>query len=780
MLARKWRPTTFDEVVGQHHVTQTLKNAIKLNRVAHALLFTGSRGIGKTSCARILAKALNCETGPTATPCGQCTFCKEITDGRSVDVFEVDGASNNSVEQIREIRESVKFVPASGRRKVYIIDEVHMLSTSAFNALLKTLEEPPEHVLFIFATTEPHKIPDTILSRCQRYDFKRISEHVLVDALATIAGKESIKIGRAALGHIAREAHGGMRDSLSLFDQVIAFSGTDISEAQVTDVLGIAGRQVYRTLIDAVRNGDGQMALSIVQAQHARGLDLVKFANELLRYVRDLMVIRVCPEPEGMVDLPADELSSLQAFVSEFTPAALHRMLNLIMKGADEVSRSSYPRISLEMTLLALCHQGITLPISEVLTKLDRLSRGLPAHSVDPSESPDAQPDVSHVLSPKDAANVGDATTEAEEVTDVSAGMTEPSHTTQSSSATTNREAQNVSPADYPPWEQGPTSAPTGPPAAAPDRPSSHTAGQPAKPPEPESTAGSTDSQPVDVQRPTEAPPSPSHSAKTTADSAQTDASTGGLKNRPSDENYDDFSATPPSIHDRRPIRPLAVKPRIAWAIHTDDVEPFLGQSRAIVLDATAPAVPDESGPEAGHRAQTQSSVPETESDVQTETAADVESVMVAGTDLLNLNDGRSSIEHLEALLDVIRKRDVFAASEMIQVVHLVRFDGRSLHLAMNAHHFQSFGQTCETLLGQALSDVGLSGCAFMLEPCDDGHPHLSSETIFARQQRLELEHRAHRKALVRADQTVNHALEVLGGELIDVKLCSPQTAEEN
>ena len=249
VLARKWRPTHFDEVVGQGHVTQTHKNAIELDRVAHALLFTGSRGIGKTSCARILAKSLNCKEGPTVSPCGVCPSCQQIIAGTSVDVFEIDGASNNSVEQIREIRESVKFMPTHGRRKIYIIDEVHMLSTSAFNALLKTLEEPPDHVLFIFATTEPHKIPDTIISRCQRYDFKRIPERIIVDALMDIAKKESLEIEEEALFHVAREAQGGMRDSLSLLDQVIAFCGLEVTEAAVRDVLGIADRRLLWHLL---------------------------------------------------------------------------------------------------------------------------------------------------------------------------------------------------------------------------------------------------------------------------------------------------------------------------------------------------------------------------------------------------------------------------------------------------------------------------------------------------------------------------------------------------
>ena len=394
VLARKWRPTHFDEVVGQGHVTQTLKNAIELNRVAHALLFTGSRGIGKTSCARILAKSLNCKIGPTVSPCGECPSCQQIISGTSVDVFEIDGASNNSVEQIREIRESVKFMPTHGRRKIYIIDEVHMLSTSAFNALLKTLEEPPEHVLFIFATTEPHKIPDTIISRCQRYDFKRIPERIIVDALMDIAKKESLEIEEEALFHVAREAQGGMRDSLSLLDQVIAFCGLNVTEAAVRDVLGIADRAAFVALTQALLDGSSQAVLELIDAQYRRGLDLQKFSAEFVRHVRDLMVLRVVEHPERLVDMSSDQLLHLKAQISSVQPARLHRMLSTLLKGAEEVSRSAFPKLALEMLLLRLCQQGSTLPIAEVLAGIERLEtrlRDVPDVDPSPVEAPEVQ-----------------------------------------------------------------------------------------------------------------------------------------------------------------------------------------------------------------------------------------------------------------------------------------------------------------------------------------------------------------------------------------------------
>ncbi|MGK0357776.1 MAG: DNA polymerase-3 subunit gamma/tau [Bradymonadia bacterium] len=379
VLARKWRPTTFDEVVGQAHVTRTLSNALSQQRVAHALLFTGSRGIGKTSCARILAKALNCDEGPTVTPCGVCPSCIDISAGKSTDVFEIDGASNNSVEQIREIREAVKFVSTRGKRKIYIIDEVHMLSTAAFNALLKTLEEPPPHVLFIFATTEPHKIPETIVSRCQRFDFKRIPQRAIVDALTKIARAENIEVEPAALQHIARESKGGMRDSLSLLDQVIAFCGTKIIEKDARQILGIADRAILHGLTRAILDGDGQAALNIINDLFQHGIDLQKFATEFVQHLRDLMVIKVCAHPDRLIDIPGDELAMLAEQVAQIAPARIHRLFNALIAGAEEVSRSNFPKLVFEMTLLKLCEQGPTLPLAQVLEGLARLEARIDA-----------------------------------------------------------------------------------------------------------------------------------------------------------------------------------------------------------------------------------------------------------------------------------------------------------------------------------------------------------------------------------------------------------------
>src|SRR5512136_1075662 len=263
VLARKWRPQLFEEVVGQRHITQTLQNAISQKRVAHAFLFTGARGVGKTSSARILAKALNCEKGPGTNPCNQCATCQEVTHGTSMDVIEIDGASNRGIDEIRELKENVRYTPAKSRYKIYIIDEVHMLTTEAFNALLKTLEEPPPHVIFVFATTEPHKIPLTILSRCQRYDFKRIPLASILEQLRTIATQEGMEISDQSLHLIAREAEGSMRDAQSLLDQVLSYAGQKVSDKEVIEVLGVIDRKILHDSIAALADGDQARLLQI-------------------------------------------------------------------------------------------------------------------------------------------------------------------------------------------------------------------------------------------------------------------------------------------------------------------------------------------------------------------------------------------------------------------------------------------------------------------------------------------------------------------------------------
>ena len=282
VLARKWRPQTFSDLIGQEHVSQTLKNAIEGGRVAHAFLFTGARGVGKTSSARILAKALNCDHGPAAEPCNACAACSEITAGNSVDVFEIDGASNTGVDDIRELRDNIKYLPSRSRYKIFIIDEVHMLSTNAFNALLKTLEEPPPHVKFIFATTEPHKVPITILSRCQRFDFKRIPLPMIISRLRFIVESERIAISDESLIVIGRKGDGSMRDSLSTLDQVLAFCGDTVADEDVVTLLGVVDRRLLQDTCDAVCARDTAAVLDIVKKVDAFGSNMRHFCHELI------------------------------------------------------------------------------------------------------------------------------------------------------------------------------------------------------------------------------------------------------------------------------------------------------------------------------------------------------------------------------------------------------------------------------------------------------------------------------------------------------------------
>ncbi len=296
VFARKYRPQTFDDLVGQAHVSRTLKNAVAQNRLAHAYLFVGPRGIGKTSTARILAKSLNCIKGPTVTPCGECDNCREIAAGNSLDVIEIDGASNNSVEDVRQLRENVRYVPAKGRYKIYLIDEVHMLSPAAFNALLKTLEEPPEHVKFIFATTEPQKVLPTILSRCQRFDLHRIPANLIAQHLQFIAGKEKITLEPAAAHAIARGAEGGLRDAESMLDQLVAFCGNKISESDVLNVFGFTSEQTVIDLTGRILRADTPGAIDLLHQQSESGKDMMRLMSDLISYLRDLLVFKAKPD----------------------------------------------------------------------------------------------------------------------------------------------------------------------------------------------------------------------------------------------------------------------------------------------------------------------------------------------------------------------------------------------------------------------------------------------------------------------------------------------------
>ncbi len=379
VLARKWRPQVFEEVVGQRPITQTLQNAISQKRVAHAFLFSGARGVGKTSTARILAKALNCEKGPQINPCNQCTTCQEITHGTSMDVIEIDGASNRGIEEIRELRENVRYTPAKSRYKIYIIDEVHMLTREAFNALLKTLEEPPPHIIFIFATTEPHKIPATILSRCQRYDFKRIPLKEIIGSLKQIVEEEKVQISQRGLLLIARESEGSMRDAQSLLDQVISYGGKDIRDEDIAEVLGLIDQKILYDTIEAIASRDTERCMEMVEHIYHYGYDIQHFCEELLQYLRNLILLKVSKHPEEVIELPEEELESLKKQAEKFQFDQLNHLFSLLLKGEEEVVQSTFPRTMLEITLIRMATLRPIRSIDEILKRLDGLGKAEPS-----------------------------------------------------------------------------------------------------------------------------------------------------------------------------------------------------------------------------------------------------------------------------------------------------------------------------------------------------------------------------------------------------------------
>jgi len=376
VLARKYRPQSFSELTGQEHVSRTLQNAIDSGRVAHAFLFTGARGVGKTSTARILAKTLNCQQGVTHEPCNVCPQCIEITKGTSTDVFEIDGASNNGVEDVRELRDSIKYLPSHSRYKIIIIDEVHMLSTNAFNALLKTLEEPPEHVKFIFATTEPHKLPITILSRCQRFDFKRVPVAKIITRLREIAGRENVIISDPALGLIARKGDGSMRDSLTAFDQVLAFCDSSVSDEDVATLIGAVDPRLLADISAAVFSGDTQAVLAGVKRVDSVGYNMRQFCQDLIEHFRNLLVIRSVKKPEEILDLADAELDELRQQAAAFSAGDIQRRLTLLIKADGEMAYASFQRLILEMALLKAALLVPVLPINELLEKIKVLEAG--------------------------------------------------------------------------------------------------------------------------------------------------------------------------------------------------------------------------------------------------------------------------------------------------------------------------------------------------------------------------------------------------------------------
>ncbi len=401
VLALKYRPQTFDDVVGQPHVTTTLTNAISSDRVAHALLFTGPRGTGKTTIARILAKAMNCKNGPTPVPCNTCKICTDIIDGHCTDVFEIDGASNNSVDQIRDLRENVTYMPSSAPYKIYIIDEVHMLSTAAFNALLKTLEEPPDHVMFIFATTEVHKIPVTILSRCQRHDLGRISLPLISGHLQTLCEQEGFSVENRSLDIIAQEADGSIRDALSLLDRVLSSAVTPKIEHQtVLDGLGILDRQILHDMSTAIFEKNGAQLIEMLENINDSGIDLKKYYSDLIVHFRNLNVIKICGKDSPNAHITDAEKEKNFYATAMLSSGFINTVLQILLDEESMIKYSSHTKIAIEMVLLKLLQINPGEQIDQIISKLDSLANQINSttsysnHKFEPVQEPAAKDPV--------------------------------------------------------------------------------------------------------------------------------------------------------------------------------------------------------------------------------------------------------------------------------------------------------------------------------------------------------------------------------------------------
>lgn len=377
-LYRKWRPTTFEEVIGQARVTRTLQNAIRTNRVVHAYLFAGHRGTGKTTTARILAKALNCVTGPTPTPCNQCPNCLAIGGGYSVDVIEIDAASNRGIEEIRELRERIRLTPTEGRSKVYIIDEAHMLTSEAANALLKTLEEPPAHAVLVLVTTEPHRLPPTILSRCQRFDFRRVSRQELIDRLRHIAEAEGVTIDEVALSIITASADGSVRDADSILDQLASFADGAITGEHVTAVLGLLAEETSLQFGDAVLAHDVPAALALVNRVVEEGKDLRHVLRTLLGHFRDLLMVKTSDRPEDLLDTTTTRIAALREQAAKTSPDVLLRVLTILAAADGEVRWNPQPRLLLEIALIRLCRPELDATLDGIRARVEALETRVP------------------------------------------------------------------------------------------------------------------------------------------------------------------------------------------------------------------------------------------------------------------------------------------------------------------------------------------------------------------------------------------------------------------
>ncbi len=376
VIARKWRPQTFKDLVGQEHVTGTLANAIKSDRVAHAYIFSGARGVGKTTAARILAKAMNCVNGPTAEPCGVCDSCKEIAAGNSLDVIEIDAASNRGIDQIRELREMVRYAPAVSRSKVVILDEAHMLTGEASNALLKTLEEPPDRVIFVMATTEPENLEDTIRSRSQHFHFRALTFNEIAERIKYIAKEENLKIADGAVAVIARMAEGSMRDALSLLEQARAYCGDNIPDKEVRELLGVVPEDALNDLVEAIAAGSADRALGLVHTFQKEGRNLQHFCREAIRHMRNLLIARVCGADSDLIAATPDQRPALAKAAAIFSEEDLTRFFNILLQTDDDLRRKPDPRVHLEMGLLRLIHAGRLAPLEELLADLGDSGNG--------------------------------------------------------------------------------------------------------------------------------------------------------------------------------------------------------------------------------------------------------------------------------------------------------------------------------------------------------------------------------------------------------------------
>jgi DNA polymerase-3 subunit gamma/tau len=407
VIARKFRPQTFSELVGQQHVVRTLENAIRTGRVAHAYIFSGARGVGKTTTARILAKALNCVKGPTTTPCNECPSCVEITAGNSLDVLEIDAASNRGIDQVRELREMVRYAPAGSRHKVVILDEAHMLTTEASNALLKTLEEPPDRVIFVMATTEPEKLVDTIRSRAQHFHFRALSFTEIIQALESITKQEKVTAEPAALAVIARAADGSLRDGLSLLEQALAYCGDGITENQVREILGVVAGGILDELTAAVEARSATRVLALVHQLLAEGQNLQQFCREAIGHFRNLLVARVCGADSDLIAAAPEEHARLAQAAAQFSEEDLTRFFQILLHTEDDVRRKPDPRLHLEMGLLRLVQAARLAPLEEVIAELS--SGAVPRPSQPACGSPAAQSQAAAPSAPRAEARAAAA-----------------------------------------------------------------------------------------------------------------------------------------------------------------------------------------------------------------------------------------------------------------------------------------------------------------------------------------------------------------------------------